>query len=304
MNGLSKADARNNARYFLGLRSNANQVQGVMGAGNQSSPSGRVSGRIAAIDSIVTENPVDSLPPPFVSCATITESESPDGTVTSAMDYGSGCLESYGYFFSGKRIYSRKVTSELDSSVITINYNGTAVHENFGGHYFDGVETTIWSVNGKTSFSGRYIYDYVTPSVLSIFTTSDTSRYVTNSLVYNYEGVVSSESTLEMSTTSASSYKFSFDSGDYFASTLLEPLVSDYACGQVQYNGYGTGIPPLSNYVAGREKITYSKDGVTGSFEILYGDGTCDSIITILENGNSFEVDLSTEMVTLKQLVQ
>jgi hypothetical protein len=293
--------------YFLGLRSNSSEIQSVMGASTTASASGRTSGRIAplaAMDFSMIQNSVDSLPAPFVSCATITESESPDGLTTTIMDFGSGCLETYGYYFSGKRTYSRKTTSKLDSPVITIYYDGTAVHENFGGHYYNGVDTTNWSVSGKTDFSIRYNYDYVTPSVLSFYTVSDSSRYAANSLPYNHTGVVSSESTLEKSTTTASTYQFSFDTGDYYSSNLIEPLVLDYACGQIQYNGYGTGIPPLSNYVSGREKITYSKDGVTGSFEILYGDGACDSIITILENGNSFEIDLSKEMVTLKQLIQ
>ena len=303
----SNADTRSYAMYFLGLRSNSSEIQSAMGASNPASPAGRTSGRIApiaAMDFSMIQNSVDSIPAPFVSCATITESESPDGLMTTIMDFGSGCLETYGYFFSGKRIFSRKVISKLDSPIITVYYDGTSVHENFGGQFFNGFDTTNWSVSGKTDFSIRYNYDYVTPSVLSYYTVSDSSRYAANSLPYNYTCLVSSESTLDKSTTTSSNYQFSFDSGDYYLSTLIEPLVLDYACGQIQYNGYGTGIPPLSNYVSGREKITYSKDGVTGSFEIQYGDGTCDSIITILENGNSFEIDLSKEMVTLKQLIQ
>jgi hypothetical protein len=51
-------------------------------------------------------------------------------------------------------------------------------------------------------------------------------------------------------------------------------------------------------YVSGRELIRYKQDGEEGSFIIDYGDGSCDSKITIIENNISVPLDLAKREVT------
>ena len=51
-------------------------------------------------------------------------------------------------------------------------------------------------------------------------------------------------------------------------------------------------------YVSGRERIRYKDGDVEGTFEIDYGDGKCDNIITIYEDGKVTVVDLSKDWYT------
>jgi hypothetical protein len=49
------------------------------------------------------------------------------------------------------------------------------------------------------------------------------------------------------------------------------------------------------SYVSGREMVEYDRDGKAGKFEIDYGDGECDFIIFIYENGKVFRIDMSKD---------
>jgi len=46
-------------------------------------------------------------------------------------------------------------------------------------------------------------------------------------------------------------------------------------------------------YVSGKERISYRQGDKEGSFIIDYGDGECDNVIVIIENGKRIKVDLS-----------
>jgi hypothetical protein len=82
----------------------------------------------------------------------------------------------------------------------------------------------------------------------------------------------------------------------YYNTIALTPLVFSYTC----YQSEGSGSLPSQYiwvYVSGREEITFRQGKEERKFTIDYGDGACDSIITIIENGVRIEVDLSKGLV-------
>lgn len=52
-------------------------------------------------------------------------------------------------------------------------------------------------------------------------------------------------------------------------------------------------------YVSGLEKITYRQDGKTGEFIIDYGNGECDNVIYILENGKRIRIEMDVLLTIL-----
>ncbi|MDZ7606810.1 MAG: hypothetical protein U5K79_14745 [Cyclobacteriaceae bacterium] len=50
-------------------------------------------------------------------------------------------------------------------------------------------------------------------------------------------------------------------------------------------------------YVSGRERIEYRQGEESGLFEIDYGNGECDRIITIIEGGKKVEIDLGNDLI-------
>ena len=79
---------------------------------------------------------------------------------------------------------------------------------------------------------------------------------------------------------------------------MLKSLVMDYTCFSMMNDMMMA--PFWSTYVSGRERIQYKQDGNSGEFEIDYGDGTCDNIIVIYENGKIFKIDLMADYGALQ----
>ena len=79
-------------------------------------------------------------------------------------------------------------------------------------------------------------------------------------------------------------------------STVVLPLYTNYKCTNYGGGYGGYAMCAMLMYVSGREVVHYRKDGKEGTFEIDYGNGECDTIITIIEEGKVIDVDQPTIM--------
>ena len=290
------------ARSFFGMRGESAKSMEAGGNRiiNQSfkttmrSLGGDMGGSIGlAGDSSITADPL-----PWESCATITQTENPDGSTTYTTDYGKGCLEGYGdykYLMFGKYSYDWKYNETRQGTVVSYAYFSRSRTENYGGEYYYDGDTSKWISNGRSTYSGQSKYDTAKQIFSGSYSYSDTSQYTYDGITYNFKSSGKSFYDDKKSVTSANAYEYR-SSLEFYRSTVLSPLVSDYSC--------TTYMPAVKadvrmmwwpSYVSGRERIEYERDGKAGKFEIDYGDGECDAIIFIYENGKVFRIDLNKD---------
>jgi hypothetical protein len=111
--------------------------------------------------------------------------------------------------------------------------------------------------------------------------------------MYAYKGVSKSSYTEKKYVIEQNSSAYN-NGSDYYKTQVLAPLVMRYDC----YNKWTDAITTdylYWTYVSGREFIRYKQGDQEGSFEINYGNGECDNIIIIIENGKYVEVDLGKQ---------
>jgi len=229
---------------------------------------------------------------PWVSCAVITTVNNPDGSITTTYDYGDGCDEGWGeykYLMHGKYVQTYKYEMERSGSVYTYTYLFKTFFENYGGQYQYDTITSAWTNDGNTYYTGSSTYDTASQKFSGSYTSYDTAVYRYNGIVNQYKSKGKAKYSEMGSTQEESEYEYG-DGNNYYHSKVIQPLVSDYTCND---NGFNTfrefyvWIP-----VSGREVITYKQDGKEGSFEIEYGDGECDNILYIIEDGKRVRVDM------------
>jgi hypothetical protein len=251
----------------------------------------RANGRIKD-DTVKNDSTLNPEPwPDWQTCAEVTSTENEDGSTTIVTDYGDGCEEGYPgyrYFMHGKWTSTRKYFFDDGHPVASYSYKDRSSYENYGGRYVWGNDTTEWSMEGFYNYEGAAQYNQETQVFTGEFSGNGES-------VYNYDGVEStykskshSVYTEEGSVTDVSEYEYRY--GNYFYSSVAtKPLIYKYSCNRRD------GIDN-DNYiwinVSGVEVVQYEQDGVSGSFTIDYGDGECDNIIRVTENGVTVEVDL------------
>jgi hypothetical protein len=245
-------------------------------------------------DSTATDS-VD-VPSPWTSCAIITETINPDKSVTITYDYGDGCeegYEGYRYFIHGK--YSYTYFSAVDSTgpIRKETFSYAFDSENYGGRFHNGSSVIAWASNGTSSSNGWYEYNRKTNTYRGENTYDSDNTYVYDGVNYVYKAASSSWYDHEQSVL-AESESTTRNDENYYYSLVLEPLVTRTDCnpfaGGHQQAFYCYYIPV---YVSGREFIKYVQDGVEGSFIINYGNGKCDSIVTIEEAGKVYQVNLA-----------
>lgn len=293
------------ARSFLGLRNGAQQSFSA----NSEAKSGNsminrsfqgVYSQYSADSGVATDSTADStivVDPyiPWTTCATITEIKNSDGSTTNITDYGDGCMEGsgdYAYFMHGKATSTYKYDQTKTGSVYSYSYYSRYVSENYGGTYYYGADSSVWLSNGHSTYIGESSYDTLNQTFSGFYSFSDTSDYLYDKTLYSYRSKGRSEYNEKKSTTLFSEYEYNYGD-DYYKSTVLAPLVMDYSCNVVSpMLSAETKIAYASTYTRGRERIEYRREGISGQFEIDYGDGDCDNVITIYENGKVFKVDL------------
>ena len=288
------------AKKFLSLNS------GTMNASAQSknaainqSYSGAVNSYQALSGNVSSGGDSSIVGAPWQSCATITEFDNSDGSHTIIYDYGLGCSDGYGdykNFVKGKTIQTSKYTYQTSGSMVTTSYLYRYKYENYGGRYYFNNDSSEWSQNGGSSYTGESFYDTLNQQFSGGYDFSDTTDYSYGKDSYSYKSLGKSHYDQAKSVSEKNDYEYT--SGDnYYKSVVTIPLVSDYTC----YSKIGPRIELVFwlTYVSGHEVIHYRQDGQEGSFEIDYGNGECDNRITIVENGKVIPIDLGKDWAVL-----
>lgn len=283
------------AKSYLGLRNNSS-AQGLAGSSttmNKSYSDAMVVSGAMPPSGSVTKSDTTIVDVPWYNCATQTDIKNNDGSITMITDYGDGCMNGsgeYRYMMWGKSIYTYFNSYTKKGSVVTYEYRSKSKTINMGGRYYYGQDSTSWNSNGSSTYSGHSTYDTATQTFSGSYAYSDTSDYTYGNYSYRYRGHGQSSYSQNGSLISASDYYY--ENGDnFYQSTVILPLFSNYKC---YANADYSRFCAILMYVSGRERIHYRQDGKEGTFEIDYGNGECDNLITIIENGVVVTVDQPT----------
>ncbi|MFM7327440.1 MAG: hypothetical protein ACKO3B_01770 [Bacteroidota bacterium] len=255
---------------------------------------------IAATGDVKGDSTIVSDPIPWVSCAVNTQMQNDDGSITYTVDYGDGCTEGYGdykYFMFGKYAYTWKSSESRKGAVISYDYFSHGRTDGYGGIYYFEKDTVKWATNGRSYYDGSSTYDTLKQTFSSRYSYSDSSEYTYNGIAYRSRAMGKSSYDEKKSVVEYNVKEYR-NGPEFYRNTVLRPLIAYNDC----IAGWGNMKPAADSrmmwwpaWVSGRERIEYERDGKTGMFEIDYGDGTCDSIILIYENGKVFKVDMGTD---------
>ena len=241
-------------------------------------------------DSVVT----DSVPPDssgywnYWTCATVTETDNGDGTFTTIYDYGDGCDE-FGSIIKGKITYIWNNTGN--------EYYSKVVYERY---YCYGMEMNGFSEYTFTSSGDSYFqYD-------STDNGKDTA--VSPGIVFNWSGTSSGKDNMTVTFDSGETYTYISNFSNRWDNSTYTLLEGEYTYTSepegFEYS-YHITSPLFYNYlcintwiaVSGIETIHYNDAVDTYDFIIDYGDGTCDNLATVTENGEASVVDFGELIV-------
>jgi hypothetical protein len=220
-------------------------------------------------------------------CATVTESDNPDGTHTTVYDYGSGCDE-YGTMYKGKVTYIWSNTGN--------NYFSKVVYE---GYYCYGVTMNGVSEYSFTSDGNSY---YSTGTMNS----SGDSAVTSSPVVFNWSGSSTAHEDITMVINDTASYSYISNYSNKWDSISYTVLQGSYYCKnetaayKSEYN-YEVTTPLVTNYkctdswvpVSGVETITDTENNSTNTYSVDYGKGECDNLALLTENGKTSVIDFS-----------
>lgn len=296
---LGGASAKNSLSSNFGPANPANESFQRLNANFNGLANG---GRIAG-DSTDSSKPGSSgdssiVESPWQSCAVVTTVKNNDGSVTTTYDYGDGCWEGndwYKYLMFGKFINTYKSEMSQEGTRFFDKYFYSSTYDNYGGRYYYDTIPHDWVYDGSSTYKGSSEYDTARQTYKGSYEYTDatTSRYDTVEYVYQGSG----KSYYDEKKTVQERNDYEYKSGtDFYRTKVLKPLVSNYDC-----NPYLSESLSLKcwfiTYISGRERIEYKQGEESGLFEIDYGDGECDRIITIIENGKRVEIDLGLDQI-------
>lgn len=233
---------------------------------------------------------------PWQSCAIITEITDDDGSVTITYDYGKGCQEGWGewtYTMFGKFQYTYRYTTDRAGSVYRHSYSFASRADNYGGNY-GRHDSTRWLSNGTSSYEGESTYDTVSQKFSGWFEHENESEYAYGDEEYEYRSDGRSSYDEKGHTVERSEYEYQQDD-EYYKSTVIRPVFTRYDCSSPSIISASSLMMPWIP-VSGVERVIYRQNGKTGLFEINYGDGQCDDIIFVTENGVTTRVDVGQWM--------
>lgn len=261
-------------------------------------------GRIAG-DTIETEPSDSTIYPsdttiyyePWVSCAEITTVQNGDGSITTTYDYGTGCEEGYGYYkywMMGRYSFTYLNNFTQTGSTFKDSYYYKALYDNYGGGYYFDSDSSTWITNGSSDYEGESTYDSAQGTFTGYYAGNYNYDYIWNNQTYTYVGIGKYLYTQEKYIVEKNNYSYT-NGSDYYKTDVLEPLVMRYDCHQNSGGGELENGIFIWTYMSGKEFIRYKQGDTEGSFEIYYGDGECDNIIVIIENGKRVEIDLGDQ---------
>ncbi len=218
-------------------------------------------------------------------CLTEIWEDDGNGNYTYTLDFGDGC-DYYGEFMKGKLVETGTYTDN--------SFSSTSTYTEFGGE--------DWSIDGTYSYSGTWedtsepdpsnaedsvwIYDasYTFEADLTEkYTAYDSTSSGDELIVVDYVASGSESMDQDGYTVESRTESVSVSTGESYTSQVDTPLHMDYNCEDVWI------------FVSGVESGSYTYDGETGNYSIDYGDGSCDNIISLTENGVTEEIDLAEE---------
>jgi hypothetical protein len=254
-------------------------------------------GRIAGNSSETPSSDTTIYNDPWTSCAQVTTTNNNDGSITTVYDYGDGCEEgwnNYKYWTKGKYAFTYRNIYSNTRSVFKDSYYYQSSSDNYGGKYY--YDSSTWSSNGSSIYEGESEYDTTLHTYKGNYSSNYDYVYTWNTQIYVYKGISKSSYTDKTYIIEQNSAEYNTGS-DYYKTAVLAPLVMRYDC-QNGMNKVGEVFDYIARtYVSGREFIRYKQDDQEGSFEIDYGNGECDNVITIIEKGKRVEVDLGQQPV-------
>jgi len=224
----------------------------------------------------------------YTSCATITETDNPDGTHTIVYDYGEGCYE-YGWLTKGRITYTW--SSEDNSYFSRVEYDQYFSY----GMTMDGYSEYSYTSDGNSwlEFGGG-----TEPAG------GDGDSAVYSDPVYSFywSGSASGEDNYTMVFDSGESYSYSSEYSNKWDS-ISSTVMTGYYHNKSETEGfeylYEVTEPLVTSYqctdtwvaVSGVESTEITENGTTISLLIDYGDGNCDNLATVTENGKTYTVD-------------
>lgn len=233
-------------------------------------------------------------------CFTETWEEDGQGNYRFTLDFGDGC-DYYGSWMYGKMEEIGSYTDSSYSSAITYTQSGGSDREGGADWWVDGTHsyTGTWSITqeeGEVDDEMDSVYYYNYYETTYQFDADLTQTYIeyigapedsvtTGEEIYIVDYVADGSEKMDESgyTVLSRNESVSANTGESYTSTVDTPLFLDYECEDVWI------------FVTGIESGTYEYEGETGTYSIDYGDGTCDNIIAVTENGQTEEIDLGEE---------
>lgn len=291
------ADLSPAVQQYLSMRMGASNAmaESMSGPVNRSfqslfNQSLQMNGKLAS-DSSDAPGDTTIITDPWQTCAVVTTITNEDGSQTTIYDYGTGCeegSEGYKYFMHGKYSSTYRNDMSQDGSRFSNTYFYASQYDNYGGNYNG---QWSWLMNGGGTYSGESEYDTATQEFSGFYTYDDETTYEYDSVTYYYKSKGTSSYSNEKFTIESSENNYTYGT-DFYKSKVLKPLVADYSC----YNQNSANFCFFWMFVKGRERIQFKNGDEEGSFEIDYGNGDCDNIVIIYENGHAKRIDLSKDL--------
>jgi hypothetical protein len=223
----------------------------------------------------------------YITCATVTEYDNPDGTHTTIYDYGDGCDE-YGALYKGKITYIwRNEGNDYYSKVVYEDYYSYGVKMNGMSEYsFTSDGNSYFSTGEKENINDSTVS--ISPVEFNWSGSSTGHEEITmvtdDGFNYYYLSVYSNKWDSVSYSVLEGEYYFKNESDENnseYHYTVTQPLVTNYKC-------IDSWVP-----VSGVETITNKENDKTSSYSVDYGNGTCDNLAVLTENGKTSLVDFS-----------
>jgi len=218
----------------------------------------------------------------YWTCATVTEFDNGDGTYTTIYDYGDGCDE-YGSIIKGKITYIWKnVGNDYYSKVLYEHYYSYGMEMNGFSEYSFTSDGNSYFEYDSTGFSKD---STVSPGVCFYWSGTSTGKDNMTMIFdsgekYTYTSNFSNKWDNSTYTVLEGEYTYTSEpEGNEYHYLVTTPLFYNYEC------------PSTWVAVSGIETIYYKDLVETYDFMIDYGNGTCDNLATVTENGETSVID-------------
>jgi hypothetical protein len=213
-------------------------------------------------------------------CAEVTEYIDAEGNFVTVYDYGEDGCDEWGSIVSGKITY---IWSQNDSI-----YNSEVIYDNYSGYGmtmngFSRYTYTFDEMNyGNEGDSGVYMINWSGSSSC----VEDIYMVTQDGISYHYTADYSSEWDENSYTVHQGEYSYQdITNGFEYTYKINENLFYNYECGGEIW------VP-----VSGVEEIIYVDAQTNTTFVTDYGNGVCDNLATVTENGVSYIVDFGELM--------